>query len=679
MKAVRLVEVGKPLEMQDIPVPKIGDRDVLVRVKAAGICHSDAHYRAGNSPVYPLPMTLGHEVAGVVEAVGEKVTRAKVGDRVCLHYMVVCGDCYYCSTGNEQFCEKGLMLGHYTDGGYAEYIAVPERNAVPLPEEIPFEQGATLMCASATSFHGLRKGRFQPGERLAVVGIGGLGMSAIQLGRAFGALEVYAVDINPERLALAEKQGAIPIDANQGDPVEQIRALTGGRGVDVAMEIIGLPQTMRQALQKSGPLWPGGDGGHQQQTAGDRHVPRAAGARGRADRLERSPAARAAPVGGTGPARDARPVGRGHADDPAGCRGHQPDTGQLRAVRQRGAHGDRAITRRCKGRPLRRQGKAEMESTESMVIETQGLSKSYGEVQALRDLNLDVPKNSIFGFLGPNGSGKSTTIKLLLGLIEPTAGSAQVFGLDIRRDSVAIRRRIGYLAQDPRYYEHMTARETVRYVARFFYQGQDQLVEARVSEVLHLVGLDEKADRPIKGFSGGERQRLGIAQAQVNYPDLLILDEPAASLDPQGRHDVLAVMERLRKYTTIFYSTHILEDVQRVSDTVAILNHGHLIAQAPIETLLSGGSMIYTITVKGDDEAAQRRVAGLPWVNNLTCQEHNGVNQWQVAVSDEEAAEEQLLRRVLEDRAITVTQFGRKTSNLEDVFLNLVEGSEKNE
>ncbi len=320
-----------------------------------------------------------------------------------------------------------------------------------------------------------------------------------------------------------------------------------------------------------------------------------------------------------------------------------------------------------------------MEPTEALVIKTCGLSKSFGEVQALKDLNLDVPKNSIFGFLGPNGSGKSTTIKLLLGLIQPTAGGAQVFGHDIQGDSVAIRRRIGYLAQDPRYYEHMTARETVRFVARFFYKGQDQLIEERVSEVLHLVGLEDKADRPIKGFSGGERQRLGIAQAQVNYPDLLILDEPAASLDPMGRHDVLAVMERLRKYTTIFYSTHILEDVQRVSDTVAILNHGRLIAQAPIQTLLAGGSMIYTIAVKGNDEAARTRAAGLPWVTNLTCQARDGLSQWQVAVSDEAAAEQQLLRMVLEDQALTVTQFGRKTSNLEDVFLNLVEGSEKNE
>lgn len=249
MKAVRLVKVGSPLELQEIPVPQYGEREVLVRVRAAGICHSDVHYRAGKSPVYPLPMTLGHEVAGMVEAVGSQVTRVKVGDRVCLHYMVTCGNCYYCSTGNEQFCEKGVMLGHYTDGGYAEFIAVPERNAVKLPEEIPFEQGATLMCASATSLHALRKSRLKGGETLAVFGAGGLGMSAIQLGRALGASDVYAVDINPAKLALAQDLGAVPVNAGDGDPVDAICKLTGGKGVDVALEVIGLPLTMSQALR----------------------------------------------------------------------------------------------------------------------------------------------------------------------------------------------------------------------------------------------------------------------------------------------------------------------------------------------------------------------------------------------------------------------------------------------
>jgi 2-desacetyl-2-hydroxyethyl bacteriochlorophyllide A dehydrogenase len=249
MKAVRMIEVGQPLQLQEIPMPAVGDGDILVRVRAAGICHSDVHYRAGRSPVHPLPLTLGHEVAGVVEQVGGHVSRVKLGDRVCLHYNITCGECYYCSTGSEQFCGDVLMLGHYTNGGYAEYIAVPARNAVVLPDEIPFEQGATLMCASATAFHALRKARLKAGETAAVFGVGGLGMSAIQLARAFGALDVFAVDINADKLRLAQQYGAIPVHARSNDPVAEIRRLTNGRGVDVALELIGLPQTMKQAIQ----------------------------------------------------------------------------------------------------------------------------------------------------------------------------------------------------------------------------------------------------------------------------------------------------------------------------------------------------------------------------------------------------------------------------------------------
>ena len=220
---------------------------------------------------------------------------------------------------------------------------------------------------------------------------------------------------------------------------------------------------------------------------------------------------------------------------------------------------------------------------DSLVIKTQDLSKTFDTVEALKSLNLKVPRNSIFGFLGPNGAGKTTTMKLLLGLIWPTHGGGTVFGMDIVKASVEIRSRVGYLPQEPRFYEHMTARETFDFTARFFFKGPKAEIKKRVDETIELVGLEGKADRPIKGFSGGERQRLGIAQAQVNYPDLLILDEPAAQLDPLGRRDVLAVMERLRKYTTVFYSTHILDDVQRVSDTVAILNKGEMVSYGPIE------------------------------------------------------------------------------------------------
>jgi ABC-2 type transport system ATP-binding protein len=220
----------------------------------------------------------------------------------------------------------------------------------------------------------------------------------------------------------------------------------------------------------------------------------------------------------------------------------------------------------------------------------------------------------------------------------------------------------------------MTARQTLRYTARFFYRGPRDMLEVRIEEMLELAGLADKADRSIKGFSGGERQRLGIAQAQVNYPDLLILDEPAASLDPQGRHDVLEVMEALRKYTTIFYSTHILEDVQRVSDSVAILNHGRLVAEAPIQELLngSGSAVVYNVTIKGDASRAQARVAGQRWVQSLSAEANNGYTTWQVSVDDDEAAEDQMLLLILEDRDLRVKSFGRKTHNLEEVFLNLV-------
>jgi propanol-preferring alcohol dehydrogenase len=252
MKAVRLVRIGQPLEMHDIPVPEVGPQDVLVKIRAAGICHSDAHYRAGVSPVRPLPMTLGHEVAGVVEEVGETVAGLQPGDRVCLHYMVTCGHCEYCNKGNEQFCTSGSMIGKYQPGGYAEYISIPSRSVFKLPDEIPLEQAAIMMCSSTTSFHALRKARLKAGETVAIFGVGGLGMSAVQLAYAMGALRVYGVDLNPDKLALAQAYGAIPVRADQVDTVKEIKRQTQGRGVDVALELIGLPVTMRQAVESVG-------------------------------------------------------------------------------------------------------------------------------------------------------------------------------------------------------------------------------------------------------------------------------------------------------------------------------------------------------------------------------------------------------------------------------------------
>src|SRR5438477_3934627 len=249
MKAVRLVRLGKPLEDAEVSLPDIGASEVLVRVAACGICHSDAHYRAGISPIESLPVTLGHEVAGRVETVGEEVHHVSPGDRVYVHYLVSCGRCDFCLRGYEQFCAKGQMIGKHRDGGYAEFIKVPGRNVFVLPDEIPFEHGAIMMCSSATALHALNKARVQGSDSVAIFGFGGLGFSALQLVRAFGCQEIYVVDINQTKLASIAAFGGMAVDATAGDPVQQIRELTSGKGVDVSIELVGSAITMGQAVR----------------------------------------------------------------------------------------------------------------------------------------------------------------------------------------------------------------------------------------------------------------------------------------------------------------------------------------------------------------------------------------------------------------------------------------------
>jgi len=317
-------------------------------------------------------------------------------------------------------------------------------------------------------------------------------------------------------------------------------------------------------------------------------------------------------------------------------------------------------------------------STPAAAIETKGLFKRYGETIALDGLDLEVPRNSIFGFLGPNGAGKSTTMKLLLGLAHPTGGAARVFGLDASRDSLAVRGRVGYLAQEPRFYDYMTARETLRFVLGFFEPLGARETRLRVDEALELVGLARIADRPIRGLSGGERQRLGIAQAWIHRPDLLILDEPAASLDPMGRADVLNILRRLRDRATVFFSTHILDDVQRESDTVAILARGRRVAQAPIQELLTAKEApTFVAEVRDVDDEARADIERLPWVRSVQVGASERGTTWRVTVTDVARAEADLLRRLLQDPAAVVVEFRRVAFELEDVFLDLVkEGSD---
>jgi D-arabinose 1-dehydrogenase-like Zn-dependent alcohol dehydrogenase len=252
MRAIQLIETGRPVEEREVPVAPPGPNDVVVAVGAAGICHSDVHYRRGPRSVASFPMTLGHEVAGIIVETGSLVDPAREGERVALHYQTSCGACQWCSRGSEQFCRSGRMLGRSTPGGYAEMITVPSRNAFTLPEAVSLPHGAAMMCSSATSLHALRKARLTQGETVAVFGAGGLGMSAIQIALAWGARQVFAIDINPDKLALAARFGATPIDATTADPVQQILDATDGSGVDISLELVGLAQTMTQAIDSLG-------------------------------------------------------------------------------------------------------------------------------------------------------------------------------------------------------------------------------------------------------------------------------------------------------------------------------------------------------------------------------------------------------------------------------------------
>ncbi len=308
------------------------------------------------------------------------------------------------------------------------------------------------------------------------------------------------------------------------------------------------------------------------------------------------------------------------------------------------------------------------------AIRTQGLGKRFGDVVALRSLDLEVPHGSIFGFLGPNGSGKTTAMRILLGLARPTSGSATVLGHDVVDRSLEIRRQVGYLAQLPRFYEDLTPRETLRFARGFFPHDPDHAIEDDLAEAIELVGLRDKADHRVGGLSGGQRQRLGIAQAYVHRPDLLILDEPAAALDPIGRRDVLEIMRRLRGDTTIFYSTHILDDVERISDTVAVLHRGERVAQAPIEQLLAGtDAASFVIEVRGEATTAAVRLEQLPFVSATQTTPLEDRTRLRVSVDDVDAAEQHLLRELLRVDDVRVTSYAAHRLDLEQVFVDLVE------
>jgi propanol-preferring alcohol dehydrogenase len=255
MKAVRLHAAKSDLSVDSAPVPQPGPDDVLLKVEAAGICHSDVNYRDGVAPVARMPITLGHEFAGTVAAKGAGATAGvEVGDRVCVHYVVSCGTCGYCASGMETYCERYRMIGKDVDGGFAEFACVPARNVLKVPPSLPFEQAAILGCAVSTAFHALRRGRVREGETVLVNGAGGLGLQAIQLAsRVFGAGRVVAVDVSDAKLELAARFGA-DSTVNAGDPGagDRIRELTNGRLADVALDFVGRRSTVESLLGWTG-------------------------------------------------------------------------------------------------------------------------------------------------------------------------------------------------------------------------------------------------------------------------------------------------------------------------------------------------------------------------------------------------------------------------------------------
>lgn len=244
MRALQITTVGSPLAAVTMADPVPGSGEVLVRIAAAGICRSDVHYRSGHRRIPGVPLVPGHEVAGTIVAIGSGVPADRVGQRVCLHYLVTCGRCVACQRGAEQFCDTGAMIGLDRQGGYAELIVVPAVNAVVVPDEVGIEAAAVMMCSTTTVLHALRRGAMRPGERVVVIGAGGLGLSAVQVARALGAGRVLAVDVNPVKLAAAERCGAIGIDG-RGDVMAAVRA---AGGADIALELVGIADLVRTAV-----------------------------------------------------------------------------------------------------------------------------------------------------------------------------------------------------------------------------------------------------------------------------------------------------------------------------------------------------------------------------------------------------------------------------------------------
>ncbi len=306
------------------------------------------------------------------------------------------------------------------------------------------------------------------------------------------------------------------------------------------------------------------------------------------------------------------------------------------------------------------------------AISCQGLTKHYGSLVALDNLALTIEDKVIFGFLGPNGAGKTTALKIFTGLSRPTSGSAWVAGEAVVSHSRSLQSQIGYLPEEPAFYNWMTAKEYLTFVGQLFGLSSRD-IKKRCGELLELVDLSRDASRRVSGYSRGMRQRLGIAQALMNKPAVLFLDEPCSALDPLGRAEVLDTLVRLKEQaTTIFMSSHILADVERVCDTVGIIDRGRLVVESGVEELRQ--RFAHPLFEIEFEEAATPFVGlleSLPWVEKVNAAAEGNLFKLRVSVRDVATAKVEI-PRMIAGSGFTLRQYQMVLPTLEEVFIELV-------